>query len=49
GLNTPPATPEDGQCWIVGTMPIGAWSQQANALAGWTAGGWRFVEALIGM
>ncbi|MDO7843755.1 DUF2793 domain-containing protein [Sphingomonas immobilis] len=42
-VNTPPPAPVAGQCWIVGAAPAGAWSGQANALAGWTAGGWRFV------
>jgi hypothetical protein len=43
GIDTPPAAPEAGQCWIVGTAPTGAWSGQARSLAGWTSGGWRFV------
>jgi hypothetical protein len=28
GLNTPPASPVDGACWIVGTSPTGAWAGQ---------------------
>ncbi len=49
GLAAPPAAPVPGQCWIVGTAPTGDWSGQAGALAGWTAGGWRFVAPVEGM
>lgn len=48
-LDTPPATPEVGQCWIVGPHPVDAWAGQEGALAGWTAGGWRFVAPVEGM
>lgn len=43
GLNNPPATPAIGACWVIGAAPTGAWEGQAHAVAGWTAGGWRFV------
>lgn len=46
---TVPAAPMPGQCWIVGPTPTGAWAGQANALAGWTQGGWRFVAPFEGM
>lgn len=49
GRNDPPATPALGACWIVGAAPLGAWSGHAGALAGWTAGGWRFVAAREGL
>lgn len=49
GGNDPPATPVAGQCWIVGPLPTGDWIGQARALAGWTAGGWRFVRPVEGM
>lgn len=49
GIDTPPAAPADGACWIVGSRPSGAWTGQAQALAGWTADGWRFVAARDGM
>jgi hypothetical protein len=49
GLDTPPATPSPGQCWIVGPSPTGAWESHAASLAGWTSGGWRFVPARSGM
>ncbi|MEG3163793.1 DUF2793 domain-containing protein [Sphingomonas sp. PB2P19] len=49
GVNDPPAAPVIGQAWVVGTAPTGAWAAYANALAGWTTGGWRFVAAREGM
>ncbi len=49
GVNTPPAVPVAGQCWIVGTSPSGGWAGEAGALAGWTGGGWRFVQPFDGM
>ena len=49
GLDAPPAAPESGQAWIVGTAPTGAWSGKANHMAGWTGGGWRFVAPVDGM
>lgn len=47
--NDPPAAPAIGQCWIVGAAPRGAWAGQTQALAGWTAGGWRFVAPRDGL
>ncbi len=49
GSNAPPASPVDGQCFIVGTAPTGAWAGHAWAIAGYAPGGWRFVEAIAGM
>lgn len=45
----PPIGPTEGQCWIVGTAPTGAWVGQENAIALWTANGWRFAAASNGM
>ena len=42
-LATPPANPAVGQCWIVDAAATGAWSGGGNAIAIWTAGGWRFA------
>lgn len=44
-----PVTLLAGQCWIVGLGAMGAWAGHDNALAAYTAGGWRFVPAQIGM
>lgn len=48
-LDDPPADPGEGQCWIVGAVPSGAWSGQAAAIALWSAGGWRFVAPRPGI
>ena len=44
-----PSAPVPGQCWIVGNSPSGAWAGQAGAIAGWSAGGWRFAASVEGM
>ena len=49
GSNAPPASPVDGQCFVVGTAPTGAWAGHAKAIAGYAPGGWRFVDAVAGM
>ena len=49
GGNSPPASPADGQCFILGAAPTGAWAGHALAIAGYGAGGWRFVEAVAGL
>lgn len=42
--NTPPPLPEEGQVWVVGSSPTGAWAAQPGALAAWANGGWLFVD-----
>ncbi len=49
GANVPPTGPAIGDQWIAGPSPTGAWSGQANAIAAWTTGGWRFLAAAEGM
>ncbi|WP_066650242.1 MULTISPECIES: DUF2793 domain-containing protein [Sphingomonas] len=49
GVDMPPAAPAMGACWVVGSAPVGGWTGQALAIAGWTGGGWRFVPAREGM
>lgn len=49
GLTSPPAAPQLGQCWVVGRQASGAWQGQDDALAAWTASGWRFVPAMEGL
>ncbi|WBH18298.1 DUF2793 domain-containing protein [Sphingomonas radiodurans] len=49
GIDAPPSDPALGDCWIVGPDPVGLWAGHADALAGWTAGGWRFVAPRAGM
>lgn len=48
-VNTPPASPAVGSCYIIGVNPSGAWIGHASALAGYTAGGWRFIAAFEGL
>ena len=49
GLDTPPGSPGEGQCWIIGTAPTGVWAGHAASLAGWTTGGWRFAAPFDGI
>jgi hypothetical protein len=49
GANDPPGTPTVGQSWIVGSAPTGVWAGNAQALALWTEGGWRFLAATSGL
>lgn len=49
GVNVPPADPAVGQCWIVGDAPAAEWIGNAQAIAGWTVGGWRFVAPVPGL
>lgn len=48
-VNTPPASPMVGACYIIGGAPTDAWAGHAGALAGFTAGGWRFVAPTEGL
>lgn len=45
----PPAAPGVGKTYIVAAGASGAWSGQDGCLAGYTAGGWRFVAPREGM
>lgn len=48
-LSVPPMAPGEGQCWIVGAAPAGAWAEQEAAMALYTSGGWRFLAPREGM
>jgi hypothetical protein len=48
-VDTPPASPGVGDCYILGPAPTGAWAGQAQSIAGYTAGGWRFVGSVDGL
>jgi hypothetical protein len=48
-LASPPASPVEGQSWIVAPGAAGAWSGKEGFLAAWTSGGWRFVAPPAGM
>lgn len=47
--SSPPASPAEGECWLVGANPTGAWSNRSNAIAGWAAGSWTFCTPRTGM
>lgn len=49
GLNTPPASPTDGECWIVGPSPTAAWAGQANRLAQRIGGAWVLHAPFVGL
>lgn len=34
----------EGDCWLVGTSPVSAWSGKAGEIAGWSTGGWHFIK-----
>jgi hypothetical protein len=40
----PPASPDNGQCWIVGSSPSGAWAGHAGEIAAFQDGAWTFYE-----
>ena len=47
--NDPPGTPLFGDCYIVGAAPTGAWVGWTDAIAGYSAGGWRRIVPVPGM
>lgn len=47
--SAPPASPVAGMAWIVGGTPTGAFVGHADKIAGWTEGGWRFIQPTEGM
>lgn len=47
GTNTPPGSPTNGDRYIVGASPTGAWTGQANKLARWLDSAWSFFDAAI--
>lgn len=49
GTDAPTASPVEGRSWIVGRAPAGDWAGHADAIATWTAGGWRFQAPTDGM
>lgn len=42
-LNTPPGSPTNGDVYIVGPSPTGAWAGKANKIAIYTTNAWTFV------
>jgi hypothetical protein len=48
-LNTPPASPTLGNCYIVGGAPTGAWVSQSKKIAQAIIGGWLFIPPFAGL
>ena len=46
---TPPATPADGQAWLIGTGATGAWAGHDGTIAMRQAGQWLFATARDGI
>lgn len=47
--SSPPSSPNDGQCWLVGTGATGEFAGHDAAVAGWQQGQWIFVTPVEGM
>jgi hypothetical protein len=49
-LNAPPASPSEGQRWIVkaSPTPTGAWASHGNQIAAWQDSGWQFNSPNVG-
>jgi hypothetical protein len=45
----PPVTPAEGESWLVGATPTGAWADHAGDLASYQGGGWIFVSPRDGV
>ncbi|TXH19735.1 MAG: DUF2793 domain-containing protein [Gammaproteobacteria bacterium] len=48
-LASPPASPADGQCWLVASDATGEWAGQTGAIAARQAGNWLFFAPRDGM
>jgi len=44
--NDPPATPDEGDMYIVGTVPTGAWVGYEGKLAQYLDAGWNFYSGV---
>ena len=45
----PPAVPAEGESWLVGAAPTGAWADHPGELASYQAGGWLFAAPRDGV
>jgi hypothetical protein len=46
--NTPPGSPADGDRYIVGTAPTGAWAGHDEKIAAYIGGGWTYWTPAVG-
>lgn len=47
--NAPPANPNEGDCWLVGDNPAGAWAGHGDNLACFQSGNWLFAAPRAGL
>lgn len=47
--DSPPVAPADGECWLIGSAPTGAWAGRAGQLAALTNWNWIFFSPRDGM
>jgi hypothetical protein len=47
--NAPPSAPQEGECWLVGSAPTGAWTEHAGSLAIFQTDVWQFAVAFPGL
>lgn len=47
-LTTPPASPLEGEAWIVAEAATGAWAGHGDEIAAWQSGAWRFLDPAEG-
>ena len=45
----PPASPDEGDCWLVGDTPSGAWTGHPGTLASFQSGDWVFADPHDGL
>ena len=45
GTNTPSGSPAQGDAYVVGTSPTGAWATKNNQIAIWDGAAWQFSGA----
>ena len=47
-LTTPPSSPEEGACWLVGAEASGDWAGHDDEIATWQDGAWAFIAPATG-
>ncbi len=47
--NDPPASPNEGDCWIIGTQPTGEWATNSGGIACRQSANWIYLQPKLGM